>query len=82
MLKLKLSQNRRNINTHSYLTKLPQNNFITFLYLHKSLNYESSSMRNNYYILRDNAHCRPHFVIIIIKKKKVERITRSCRTLK
>ena len=50
---LKLSQkHRRNINTHLYSIKLFQNNFITFLYLYESLNYESSSMRNDYIFLK------------------------------
>ena len=71
----------RNINTHSYSIKLFRNNFITFLHLYKPLNYESSSMRNNYYILKYDARYRSRFVIIVTKKK-IERTTRSYRTLK
>ena len=59
----------RNMNTHLYSIKLFQNNFIILLHLYESLNYESSLMRNDYYILKDNARCRSRFVIIAIKKK-------------
>ena len=72
MLLLKLSQNRYNINIQSYSIKLSRNNFITLLHLYKSLNYESSSMRNDRYILKNNARCRLRFVIIITKKKLSE----------
>ena len=74
-------QNRRNMSIHLYLIKLPRNNSITFLYLYKSLNYKLNSMRNDYYILKNNAHCRFHFAIIITKKK-IKRTTRNYRTLK
>ena len=43
----KLSQNRRNMNIQLYLIKLFRDNFITFLYLYKFLNYELSLMRND-----------------------------------
>ena len=87
---MKLSQKRvvvksslaRNMGTHLYSIKLFRNNFITFLHLYESLNYESSLMRNDYYILKDDARCRPRFAIIIIKKKKIKRITRNYRILK
>ena len=67
----------RNINIHSYSTKLLRNNFITLLHLYKPLNYKSNSMRNDYYILKNNARYRPRFAIIAIKKKKIKRTTRS-----
>ena len=72
----------RNINTHLYSIKLLRNNSITLLYLYESLNYKSNLMRNDYYILKNDARCRSRFVIIIIKKKKAERTTRNYRTLK
>ena len=76
---MKLSQKRivaksspvRNMSIYLYLIKLLRNNFITFLHFYKPLNYESSLMRNNYYILKNDAYYRPRFVIIIIKKKKL-----------
>ena len=67
----------RNMGTHSYSTKLLRDNFTTLLYLYESLNYESNSMRNDYYILKDDARYRFRFIIITIKKKKAERITRN-----
>ena len=54
MLKLSL-KHRRNMNIHLYSIKLLRNNFITHLFFHKSLNYESSSMRNNYIFFENNA---------------------------
>ena len=78
---VEIVQNRRNISTHSYSIKLSQNNFITFLYLYKSLNYELSSMRNNYLYFKNDARCRSRFAIIVIKKK-IKRIIRNYRTLK
>ena len=36
------------MNIHLYSIKLSRDNFITLLYLYELLNYESSSMRNNY----------------------------------
>ena len=36
------------MNIYLYLIKLLRINFITFLYFYKSLNYKSSSMRNDY----------------------------------
>ena len=39
---------------HLYLIKSFRNNFITLLHLHKSLNYESSSMRNDYILFENN----------------------------
>ena len=71
----------RNISTHLYSIKLFRNNFITFLYFYEFLNYESSLMRNNRYILKNNARYRSRFAIIVIKKK-IERITRNYRILK
>ena len=59
----------RNINIHLYSIKLLRNNFITFSHFYKPLNYESSLMRNNYYILKNDARYRSRFIIIIIKKK-------------
>ena len=47
MLKLSFKY-RRNINIHLYLIKLFRDNFITHLFFYKFLNYELSSMRNNY----------------------------------
>ena len=58
-----------NMSTHLYSTKLLRNNYITLLYLYKSLNYESSLMRNNYYILKNDARYRSRFAIITTKKK-------------
>ena len=69
MLKLSF-KHRRNINTHLYSIKLLRDNFITLLYLYELLNYESSSMRNDCYILKNNARYRPRSVIIATKKKK------------
>ena len=57
------------MSTHSYLIRLSRNNSATLLYLYKPLNYKSSLMRNDYYILRNNARCRFRFVIVEIKKK-------------
>ena len=62
---------RRNMNIYSYSTKLLRDNFITYLFFHEFLNYESSSMRNDYSYLEDNARYRFRFVIIIIKKKRL-----------
>ena len=69
MLKLSL-KHRRNMNIHLYSIKLFQDNFTTFLHLHESLNYELSSMRNDRYILKNDARYRPRSVIIATKKKK------------
>ena len=80
-IEIEAVQNRRNMNIHSYSIKLPRNNFVTFLHLYGSLNYESSSMRNNRYILKDNARYRSRFVIIITKKK-IKRTMRNYRTLR
>ena len=81
MLKLSL-KHRRNMNIHLYSIKLLRNNFITHLFLYKSLNYESSSMRNDYILFKNN-------VIVFVKKlrsrynkKKIKRIKRSYRTLR
>ena len=53
MLKLSL-KHRRNINTYLYSIKSLRNNFITVLYFYKSLNYESSSMRNDHIFFENN----------------------------
>ena len=53
MLKLSL-KHRRNISTHLYSIKSLRNNFITSLYFHKPLNYELSSMRNDYIFFENN----------------------------
>ena len=81
MLKLSL-KHRRNMNIYLYSIKLLRDNFTAFLYLYKSLNYELSSMRNDRYILKNDVYCHFRFAIIAAKKKKVERTTRSYRTLK
>ena len=47
MLKLSF-KHRRNMNIHLYSIKSFRNNFITHLFLYEPLNYESSSMRNDY----------------------------------
>ena len=77
-----IAKHRRNMNIHLYSIKLSQNNFTTFLYLHKSLNYESSLMRNDFFF-KDNIiafaeKLRNHYN----KKEKTERTARSYRTLK
>ena len=56
---------------HLYLIKLFRDNFITFLHLYESLNYESSLIRNDYYILKSDARYRSRFAIIAIKKKRL-----------
>ena len=61
----------RNMSTHLYLIKLLRNNFIALLYFYESLNYESSSMRNDRYILKNNARYRSRFAIIATKKKRL-----------
>ena len=42
------------MSAHSYSIKLFQNNFITLLHLYEFLNYESSSMRNDYIFFKNN----------------------------
>ena len=53
MLKLSL-KHRRNMSIHLYSIKSLRNNFITLLYFYKPLNYESSSMRNDYIFFKNN----------------------------
>ena len=59
------------MSTYSYLIKLFRNNFITLLYLYKSLNYKSSLIRNNHISLKDRHHSCDILSIVIIKKRKL-----------
>ena len=76
MLKLSL-KHYRNINIHLYSIKSLRNNFITFLYFYKPLNYELSSMRNDYIFFKNNVIALAKKFYNYHNKKKIERITRN-----
>ena len=73
MLKLSLKY-RRNINTYLYSIKLFQDNFATHLFFYKSLNYESSSMRNDYIFFENNVVVFAEKLRSRRNKKKIKRI--------
>ena len=60
------------MNIHLYSIKSLRNNFITLLYFHKFLNYESSSMRNDYILKTIRYRSRRRTSQPSQQKKKIE----------